>query len=110
MKRKGIVITIIGLLFLTIALVIRFSQPDDNVKAETNIPYIHNEGKTQGTYYSATYQQPEGVDLQQKIEERMRKFDLSLSTYEPNSIISRINRNDKGNVSILFNPYSIDFI
>lgn len=94
MKRKGIIIAIIGLLFLTIALIIRFSQPADDLKPDAKIPYIHNEGKTQGTYYSATYQHPQGIDLQQKIEERMRKFDLSLSTYEPNSIISRINRND----------------
>lgn len=57
-------------------------------------PYIHNKGRAQGTTYSATYQQPDGLDLQHKIEERLRQFDMSLSTYQPNSIISRINRND----------------
>ena len=58
------------------------------------INYIHNEGKAQGTYYSATYLQPQGIDLQPEIEKLFNDFDLSLSTYNPNSIISRINRND----------------
>ncbi len=56
--------------------------------------YIHNDGKAQGTYYSATYLQPQGIDLQPQIEKLFNDFDLSLSTYNPNSIISRINRND----------------
>jgi thiamine biosynthesis lipoprotein len=59
-----------------------------------NAKYIHNEGYAQGTTYSIIYQQPEGIDLQKKIEKRLREFDLSLSTYVPQSIISRINRND----------------
>ncbi|MDP4239416.1 MAG: FAD:protein FMN transferase [Bacteroidota bacterium] len=59
-----------------------------------NAKYIHNEGEAQGTTYSVTYQQPEGIDLQKKIEKRLHEFDLSLSTYVPQSIISRINRND----------------
>ena len=57
-------------------------------------PYINNQGKAQGTYYSATYQQPEGKDLQSKIDSLFNDFDQSLSTYNPESIISRINRND----------------
>lgn len=62
---------------------------------KNKIEYIHNEGKTQGTYYSATYFQPEGIDLQKKIEAKMNEFDKSLSTYDSTSVISRINRNDK---------------
>lgn len=58
------------------------------------VNYIHNQGETQGTTYSITYLQPNGIDLQAKIEERLAEFDLSLSTYNPNSIISRINKND----------------
>ncbi len=57
-------------------------------------PYINNQGKAQGTYYSATYQQPEGKDLQAEIDTFFADFDLSLSTYNPKSVISRINRND----------------
>ena len=58
------------------------------------VEYIHNTGETQGTTYSITYLQPEGIDLKPKIEQRLHEFDLSLSTYIPNSIISRINNND----------------
>jgi len=58
------------------------------------IAYVKNSGKIQGTFYHATYQHPEGKDLQQVIEQKMKEFDQSLSTYNPNSVISRINRND----------------
>lgn len=61
---------------------------------QQEIAYIKNTGKIQGTYYHATYQQPEEKDLQQIIEQVLKEFDLSLSTYDQNSIISRINRND----------------
>jgi len=57
------------------------------------IEYIHNEGNAQGTYYSATYLQPENKDLQKEIENFFTEFDLSLSTYNPKSIITQINQN-----------------
>lgn len=62
-------------------------------KKEKPVEYIHNEGKAQGTYYSAIYQQPEGKNLQTAIDSLFKRFDLSLSTYNPNSIISKINQN-----------------
>ncbi len=64
------------------------------IQNKPEVEYIHNEGKTQGTYYSITYLQPEGKDLQKKIDQRLHEFDLSLSTYIPNSIISKINQNN----------------
>lgn len=65
------------------------------VKApKQEIAYVKNSGKIQGTFYHATYQHPEGKDLQQVIEQKLNEFDQSLSTYNPNSVISRINRND----------------
>lgn len=57
--------------------------------------YIRNSGRIHGTFYNAVYLHPEGKDLQEKIEARMRAFELSLSTFKPNSIISRINQNDE---------------
>ena len=66
------------------------------------VAYIHNEGKAQGTYYSATYQQPEGKDLHADIEQFFNDFDRSLSTYDPNSIISKINQN---NDSVITDSY-----
>lgn len=58
------------------------------------VEYVKNSGKIYGTFYHATYQHPEGKDLQQAIEEKMQKFELSLSTFNPSSVISRINNND----------------
>ena len=87
MKKKGLIILIIGLIFLAVALIIRFS-------VKRNVEYIHNIGEAQGTTYSITYLQPDGTDLHKKIEQRLHEFDHSLSTYDPNSIISQINKNN----------------
>ena len=78
---------IIALIILAYALI--FHRP----QAEAELPYTHNEGKAQGTYYSAVYQHPEGKDIQVEIEKLFNEFDASLSTYNPNSIISGINKN-----------------
>lgn len=86
-------------IFLSVFVIISCNKPKAVVK---EIAYIHNEGKAQGTYYSATYLQPEGKDLQSKIDTFFNQFDLSLSTYNPNSIISRINKND---TSVLTDEY-----
>ncbi len=93
MIKKRFIITLIPILLITIAIVIYFTQKP-TIESTPKVEYIHNEGETQGTTYSATYLQPDGIDLQKKIEYRMHQFDLSLSSYVPKSIISRINRND----------------
>lgn len=56
--------------------------------------YIHNEGRIFGTYYHITYQHPQQIDLQKKIEERLHEFENSLSIFNKQSIISRVNQND----------------
>lgn len=86
-KKRAFVFFVVGVLLLAVAFYIRSRQ-------EPPVGYIHNRGETQGTTYSITYQQPGGIDLQSKIEERLHEFDLSMSTYIPNSVISRINNND----------------
>lgn len=93
MQKNVLVTLIVGVLLLAMALVSYFVLFNKN-EVQTAVEYIHNEGETQGTTYSITYKQPQGVDLHSKIEARLHEFDLSLSTYEPTSIISRINRND----------------
>lgn len=80
------------LLYFCVASVFILSSCAKSPKEE--IAYIKNSGKMHGTFYHATYQQPEGKDLQQEIEKKMKEFELSLSTFNPNSIISRINNND----------------
>lgn len=59
-------------------------------------------GFTQGTTYRITYQHPTEYDLKARIDTLLRQFDLSLSTYEPISIISSINRNDNLKTDSMF--------
>jgi len=56
--------------------------------------YISIEGPTEGTSYHITYQSFDSINYQDEIDSLLRQFDLSLSTYEPSSIISRINRDE----------------
>jgi len=57
-------------------------------------PYLHHEGFTQGTIYKLTYESPDGVDYEKEIRQILYDFSYSLSTYNPSSLISRINQND----------------
>ena len=54
-------------------------------------PFRTNEGLIFGTVYKITYQHAD--DLQNDIKEAMLEVDNSLSPYNPNSIITRINHN-----------------
>lgn len=67
-----------------------------------NTEYTMDQGETQGTYYHITYLQPEGKSLKKEIDAKLHEFDLSLSTYKPNSIISRINRNEEVETDLFF--------
>lgn len=87
MKNKSLIFSTLALILMIAALGVYFFSHKE-------ARYIHNEGQTQGTTYSVIYQQPQETDLQEKIEKRLHEFDLSLSTYVSQSIISRINAND----------------
>jgi FAD:protein FMN transferase len=93
MKKRAIISISTGVLIIIIASIIHFNHENKKIE-KMNVKYIHNQGETQGTTYSATYKQPDGIDLQPQIEKRLHEFDMSLSEYVPTSIISRINRND----------------
>jgi len=54
---------------------------------------IKIEGYTQGTTYHISYFDTEQRNLQPEIETILKDFDLSVSTYNPNSIITKINTN-----------------
>jgi thiamine biosynthesis lipoprotein len=56
--------------------------------------YSYVEGFTQGTTYHITFMNKAQIDHSQKIQHILDSFDLSLSIYNPNSIISRMNRNE----------------
>ena len=59
-----------------------------------NKEYTFLEGRVFGTYYHITYLHPKGINLEKEVDDKFKIFDLSLSTYNPGSIISRINTND----------------
>lgn len=52
------------------------------------------QGQTQGTYYAVTYFDAEGRNFQPPIDSILKAFDLSVSLWVPESIISRINAGD----------------
>ncbi len=93
MKKRATTTFAIGIIIILIASGIHFWHENKRIDA-LNVEFIHNQGEAQGTTYSISYQQPDGIDLHQKIKKLLHEFDMSLSTYEPNSIVSRINRND----------------
>ena len=55
-------------------------------------PFRTNEGMVFGTIYKITYQHDD--DLQEDIKQALMEVDNSLSPYNPNSIITRINHNE----------------
>jgi thiamine biosynthesis lipoprotein len=52
------------------------------------------QGQTQGTYYAVTYFDSGGRNFQPQIDSILKAFDLSVSMWMPESVISRINRGD----------------
>lgn len=56
--------------------------------------YKKYSGPIFGTSFNIEYEYPEKKDLDKKILDVMNEFDQSLSTYKPQSVISRINSND----------------
>ncbi len=63
------------------------------------------EGEAQGTTWHISYISEDGINHNKAIDSILKDIDLSLSTYVPVSIISRINNNEPG---ILVDPYFID--
>src|SRR5450759_3679117 len=64
--------------------------------------YIYNEGTVYSTYYHVVYESREAEDFLSGIEHRMMMLNNSLSTFDPNSTISKINQNLPVRVDPLF--------
>lgn len=79
----------IALIFTLAILLFYFYKPE--------MVYHTISGQTQGTTYHIKYQDSPRRKMQPKIENLLAKFDMSLSAYKPESVISKINLND-GNV------------
>ena len=70
------------------------------IKHQHNMPYQHNRGQIFVTVYSITYQCDN--DLQKEIEAELKKVDQALSMFNKESIISKINRNEKVELNEMF--------
>lgn len=66
---------------------------------------IKIEGNAQGTTYHITYITEGDINYQTAIDSLLKNIDYSMSTWLPNSLISRINNNDK---TVLADQYFID--
>ena len=62
--------------------------------------YYHNQGKIFGTYYNIRYEANE--DCHDSVMAALKAVDQSLSMFNPNSVISKINRNDSVVLDSLF--------
>jgi thiamine biosynthesis lipoprotein len=63
------------------------------------------DGEAQGTTWHISYISNDGLNHKQAIDSILKDIDLSLSTYVPNSIISRINNNEP---DVLVDSYFTD--
>lgn len=70
------------------------------IKHQHNMPYQHDRGSLFGTFYSITYQCDN--DLQKEIEAELKKVDQALSMFNQESIISKVNRNEKVELNEMF--------
>ena len=73
---------------LLIAIVVFTSCQNNNKK------YYFDEGPIFGTFYHIVYEHSNDANLHDEIIAKMLEFDLSLSTYKPHSVISKVNNND----------------
>lgn len=67
---------------------------------KSNEGYKTNKGFVFGTTYTFIYKSDE--DLNEKVMERLKLYDMSLSTYNKESLISKVNRNEEVDVDTFF--------
>jgi thiamine biosynthesis lipoprotein len=80
------------LIILAVILLVVFLISHSHKRGE----YVRIAGFTQGTTYHITYESKRGEDLKKQVDSLLADFDRSLSTYLPNSLISRLNKNEPG--------------
>ncbi len=80
------------LVFFILSLFIQSCQNAANTKQSDD--YIRLEGTALGTFFTITYLHPEKKDFSSSIDSLFLVFNSSLSTYQENSIISKVNKNE----------------
>jgi thiamine biosynthesis lipoprotein len=90
--------TIFSLLFVVIAVYFLFTEFPSSKKEE----YQHYDGFVFGTVYSVTYRNPTNQDLSIQIKNALNKVNNSLSMFNSESTISKINNNQPVVLDSLF--------
>lgn len=92
-KKKKTLWQVVFLLLLIVGTVLIIRQ-------QRTMPYQHNEGFVFGTVYHITYQSKK--DLRPEIVAEMQKVDDALSTFNKQSVISKVNRNEAVQLNDMF--------
>ena len=82
---------------IVISVFILFSCENNSEKT-----YFKISGFTQGTSYHITYALSDSVNLQESVDSILLDFDMSMSAWVENSVLSRINRNETDQVDEKF--------
>ena len=90
---KSSIFRIVFLLFLIVGSIYI-------VRQQNTMPYQHNTGQIFGTTYHITYQSDK--DLHREILQRLQLVDQTFSTFNDESIISKINRNEPVKLNQMF--------
>lgn len=90
---KASIFRIVFLLFLIVGSIYIIRQ-------QNTMPYQHNTGQIFGTTYHITYQSDK--DLHREILQRLQLVDQTFSTFNDESIISKINRNEPVKLNQMF--------
>lgn len=90
---KSSIFRILFLLFLIVGSIYIIRQ-------QNTMPYQHNTGQIFGTTYHITYQS--NKDLHREILQRLQLVDQTFSTFNDESIISKINRNEPVKLNQMF--------
>lgn len=91
LQRKNIVYTL--LLFALMAAVY-FYRKNSSKEQAANSPLVKISGPAMGSTYNISYLDEQRANYQASIDSLLEVFNLSLSTYIPDSEISRFNRED----------------
>ena len=92
MKMHSLIVVIISLIIVSCS-----STPQ-----KVNYKKFVKTGEAQGSYYAITYYDSLDRDFGSDIKTLLENFDKSCSNYQPNSIISKVNRNEEVELDSLF--------
>lgn len=91
-QRKNIIYSLLlAAVFLAVWSYRRWNQAESTAE-QSSYQKIALQGNTMGTTYSVKYLDPQGRNLKPSVDSLLEAFNMSMSTYIPDSEISRFNR------------------